>query len=335
MGNKIFSEWIDEHGEKGNCDFDPSHGNKNRVILVDDFSEHIDEYFRSHYGRGDEYVYATEDSDNMQYSTYGEPYQEILSDDLQCDEEVLNAIIEKFPDADYIDIKDGGEAFYDDFASYESIDAAAKRDLDAMDYYYELEASLSNPNSLDTLHRSLESMKQLLEEKDLMNANLHKFQLMMVFGFCITSLEAYLWHVFTTKVLKDEALKKKYIKSDGQLNSFKKTASQIYLQKDKISELMNEIEEHVKNTLQEKSFHNITQTVKLYKDVFGLDLTSLSQFDMLIKKRHDFIHRGGKSKDGSEVLTSKSEVENLINDIKVFCNNLDVQIIDMESSKPF
>ena len=44
-----------------------------------------------------------------------------------------------------------------------------------------------------------QDIRRLLTEKDKMDQSLHKFQLMMLYGFCITSLEAYLSDVFAKR----------------------------------------------------------------------------------------------------------------------------------------
>lgn len=332
-----FSQWIAMHGKEGKCSFDKSHGNKNKVISVEEFAEYVDEYFRSNYGFGEEYVYAINDSDKRQYATRGNTYHEILSNDLMCDGDTLDAIIEAFPDNDYAEIRDGGESFYDECANYESLEDVEKRNQqDIEDYYYEIETSLSNIDPIETLHNSLESMERLLKEKDLMDESLHRFQLMMIFGFCITSLESYLYHIFTEKVLTNEILKIKYIEYDTRVKGFKKTACELYLAKDELEKIMEEVDNHIKSTLQNITFHNIKQTKKLYKNVLEINLDNFEQFGDFVKKRHSFVHLGGKSKDGgSEIKTSKEEIEDLIGKIKKFCDSLDKKVDGMEDNLPF
>ncbi len=190
------------------------------------------------------------------------------------------------------------------------------------DDFYEIEASLSNATPINTLISSLNSMTELLAAKDATEPHLHRFQLMMIFSFCITTLEAYLGHVFTTAVLGSEDSKIKYLRSGGRMDGFKKTAAQIYEHRNNVAGLVEAIDTHVKRTLQETTFHNIEQVTKLYKIVLGQDI-DLTPFDAAIKKRHDFVHRGGRDNSGTDVPIMKPEAEELVEKIRAFCVNLD------------
>jgi hypothetical protein len=121
-------KWIQAHGRRGKCDFDPSHGKSRKVVAVSDFAEEVDRYFRETYGHGEEYMYATRDSDSPSYDTRGEPYKEILGSDLQADGDLIDAIAENLPHCDHADIMDGAEPFYDDSTNYESLAVARARD---------------------------------------------------------------------------------------------------------------------------------------------------------------------------------------------------------------
>ena len=99
ISNAQFAKWIEENGSHGKCDFDKSHGRSNAVVTVEAFAEEVDRYFRDNYQRGEEYMCGRPDSDNASYDTYGEPYQDILGNDLECDEDVFNAVVASLPDA--------------------------------------------------------------------------------------------------------------------------------------------------------------------------------------------------------------------------------------------
>lgn len=136
--NAQFAKWIEENGSYGECDFDKSHGRSNAVVTVEAFAEEVDRYFRDKYQRGEEYMYATASSDNPSYDTHGEPYQDILGNDLECDEDVFNAVVASLPDCSDRDISQGDEPFYDDCANYELIADANKRSrADEEEYWYE------------------------------------------------------------------------------------------------------------------------------------------------------------------------------------------------------
>lgn len=137
VGSDRFCAWIREHGSRGSCDLDPSHGRARKVVQVSAFAEAVDAWFREHYQRGGEEAYATEDSDNPSYRQRGEPYPDIMMDALECDQGVIDAISEHLPDVTHRDIAQGAEPFYDDTDNYESIAEVARLErADQEEYWF-------------------------------------------------------------------------------------------------------------------------------------------------------------------------------------------------------
>jgi hypothetical protein len=162
-GNAQFAKWIEENGSKGKCDFEKTHGRSNAVVTVEAFAEEVDRYFRDNYTRGEEYMDGRAES----YDTYGEPYQDILGNELECDEQVFNAIIASLPDCSDRDISQGDEPFYDDCANYESIADAKKRSrLDEEEYWFENRFSFQWEDFCETVkfERRFFKTKELLDE---------------------------------------------------------------------------------------------------------------------------------------------------------------------------
>ena len=128
IGSNPFSKWIQENGERGTCDFKSSRGHSQQVISIERLAREVDNYFRENFQLGEEYPYATEDSDNPSYRQFGEPYEEILAEELECEPEIVDEISKNLPDASHYDIAQGDTAFYDDTANYERITDAQKRE---------------------------------------------------------------------------------------------------------------------------------------------------------------------------------------------------------------
>lgn len=138
IGDERFANWIKDNGVKAKCDFSKSHGRSSATVTVKVFAIQVDEYFRETYQLGEEFPYFDEDSDKVWYKPEGQPYKEILAEELECDEDLVEAISEHLPDASDRDLSQGDEAFYDDSYSYESIAGAKSRSkANEEDYWYE------------------------------------------------------------------------------------------------------------------------------------------------------------------------------------------------------
>jgi hypothetical protein len=133
-----FNKWIRENGRRGACDFDPSHGRARKVIPVREFAEKVDEYFRETYRPADEESYVTADSDNIQYRPGGEPYEDILMYELDCDDDVRHDIIDNLPDVSHRELSQGADPFYTDAYGFERIaDAEEREKREQEEYWYE------------------------------------------------------------------------------------------------------------------------------------------------------------------------------------------------------
>jgi hypothetical protein len=135
--SKRFADWIRKNGTRAKCDFNRSHRSRHSAISVHEFTCEVDRFFRENYQRGEEYMYASEHSDNPSYDTYGDSYENILAEELECDEPVLKAVLDCLSDYDNVDVAGGEEPFYED-VNYESIETANNRDrADQEEYWYE------------------------------------------------------------------------------------------------------------------------------------------------------------------------------------------------------
>lgn len=137
FGNDHFSRWVSENGQPGICDFCDSDEIMTAVVSIEDIAEEADRIFRGKYQLGEE-CRCFSDDDKTYYEQRGDPYSDLLAEELACDESVLSAIIEKLPDCSDRDISQGEEPFYDDCTNYELISDAEERDRQANEeHWYE------------------------------------------------------------------------------------------------------------------------------------------------------------------------------------------------------
>jgi hypothetical protein len=134
--NDSLSKWIAETGRSGECDFCKS-DDDTKIVTVEELAVKADALFRGKYQHGETYP-EFDDSDRVWHNQYGRPYEEILGEELECDEPLLRVVIENLPDCSSRDISQGEEPFYDDGANYELIaDALTRERRDIEEYWYE------------------------------------------------------------------------------------------------------------------------------------------------------------------------------------------------------
>ncbi|MGE0108226.1 MAG: HEPN domain-containing protein [Bdellovibrionales bacterium] len=185
------------------------------------------------------------------------------------------------------------------------------------DDFYAVEATLDPDIPEDALQIRIEKIRELLEQKELIDSNLHTFLLMMIYSFSITTLECFLSDTFIRAIDASDVLKKKYV-TEGKL---KIPLAKLISMKD-VKEAEEAVNLQIRATHLRTSYHDLETASRLYKKVLNVELSEISSTDKLrdyVRKRHDFVHRGGKDEQGNEVTTSKEEVKELLDEIEKFC----------------
>jgi hypothetical protein len=136
VGDKHFVVWLRENGQYGQCGIDPSHGRSRKVVPASGLAEEVDAWFRENYTQGSEESYVTEHSDSPSYRQRGEPYEDILLNQLECDEDVVRAISEHLPDVSHRDLTQGAEPFYDSTQNYEALADIERRNREEQEEYW-------------------------------------------------------------------------------------------------------------------------------------------------------------------------------------------------------
>lgn len=181
--------------------------------------------------------------------------------------------------------------------------------------------SLETAEPFEKLTERLNNLLKLLDEKERFDPALQKFQRMMVYSFSVTTLETFLWELFTKRVFQSDKTRKLFLENEP---SFKDS-------KVKLSEILQHcstLDKRLKDKILSTSFHNIARVKPLF-EALGFELGDVEPVGKLVKKRHDFVHRSGNDSDGNEVDTTVSEITSCIEEIKRFSERLNSQFISM------
>ncbi|MBM3632187.1 MAG: hypothetical protein FJX03_00545 [Alphaproteobacteria bacterium] len=198
-------------------------------------------------------------------------------------------------------------------------DAFLQHQENSNDQFYEIDAGIQNKDPYQALNEKLSSIEALLNE----SSRDKQFQLTMAFVFVVTNLETYLSDIFVKSIFKPEIdcnSREKFLRASRK-SSEKIRISEIFRRYDKIDD---EIKDEIQNT----SFHNLPLVKKLFAEVLDISFGNTQPLEDLIRKRHDFIHRGGKDKDGKEISTDENEIRNLINLTREFTQDINEKLPD-------
>ncbi|WP_414619705.1 HEPN domain-containing protein [Calothrix sp. CCY 0018] len=209
--------------------------------------------------------------------------------------------------------------------SYEVLEA----DLDLLDDDYDdyIDAILFNTEFNKTLCKEISSLK-ILNNLEVSDNNAQKTLKKQIYLGAITCLETYLCDAFIHTVLSN----RKYLKCffynfiDFQKQTIKMR---------EVFDYSENIEEKAKETMSEVIYHNLSKVSKMYQSILNISFPGLSKISKYISIRHDLVHRNGKNKKGEEMKLDKKIVNEVIDDIQVFINEIDEKLINSQLNDSF
>jgi hypothetical protein len=160
--------------------------------------------------------------------------------------------------------------------------------------------------SFERFNNNLTTLRQLaLIEVDDENK---KTMLYMIYTHTITCLEAFLSEYFIEKVLRDDTYLKSFFKNNQEFKERKFTLNDIFTE-------YNEVRKTALAYLTEITWHKVEKISKLYKDVLEIEFPQdIGSIYRMVGKRHDIVHRCGKTKDGLDIELNNSDIQEIFNE---------------------
>jgi len=196
----------------------------------------------------------------------------------------------------------------------ESAEWVGKVSSEAYDEYF-YSVIYDNYEFTETLKNNLNNLKKLLKIN--LSPKLAQYMYKMLFVNVITILETFLSDAFISTVLRDEQLLKDFVRSNQDFANRKFPLNEIF-------DRVDNIEKDVKTYLLELNWHNLAKVEKVYNSVLDIDFPkNMKFFYKAIAKRHDIVHRNGKTKGGSDVLITRDELIELMDEVHTFAEGID------------
>jgi len=166
---------------------------------------------------------------------------------------------------------------------------------------------------------NIKNIRELNALSDLTKTNVKEHLKNMLYANVITSLETYLSDAFINTVKSNKIFLRQFVET---FDNFKK-------EKFELQELFNyydSIDEKATKAMLDVIYHDLPKVKGMYADTLNVNLNDLSTIYKAVLKRHDFVHRNGKTKDGAKHKIESADIEELCNHIFDFVNNIDEQL---------
>jgi hypothetical protein len=166
---------------------------------------------------------------------------------------------------------------------------------------------IKNVRSLQKLEPSHHTQRQTLNR--------------LLYANVVTLMETFLSDAITNIVINDQALTERLVETTPKFMEAKFSLASIYAHYKKMNK---EVVEYLQNDV---LYHNVWTVEKMYKNVLGIqfpqDLVTLNK---IIKKRHDIVHRNGKTVEGKTIIITAEEVESAITTVSDFVSFIEKQL---------
>jgi len=219
-------------------------------------------------------------------------------------------------------------SFTDGFAEIENI---ISKDIDVIEKANEyLNYILSSSNFILIFNQEVLNLQNLLNTT-LADKNSEKTLLKLVYFGAITLLENYLSSKLINEIINNPYNFKNFVQNFQKFRN----SNEYTLTLDKIFEKLNNLENIVKKVLGEILFHNLPQVKEIYQSTFNIVVPDIRELMKFINTRYNIIHKNGKDKDGNEIEITKESINNVIDKVQAFVNELDKIIEDKKDKKDF
>jgi hypothetical protein len=182
------------------------------------------------------------------------------------------------------------------------------------------ESAQSNSDSLEMFRESMKAVRKLSEQKFLEHPRLKQPLYRMLYASSITAMETYLSDTFQQQVLRNPDLTTLLLTTDRELKKRNYSITEII---DWHENAHQKASEHLYDIV----WHNLGKVRHMYKTVLGVKFPEdMDAMFKAVMKRHDCVHRNGKTKNGSLHRLRQSDLESVFSKIEAFVLIIDEQV---------
>lgn len=143
--------------------------------------------------------------------------------------------------------------------------------------------------------------------------------LQLVYSSLIAALEAYLADTMSYWLAVDSKVFRRFVSEFEEFRKEKLSVSEIY---DRLSVLEEDVEQH----LQKLVWHRLDKIVPLMSASLAIERPAIGELMKQILIRHDIVHRGGKTKDGKNIIITDADLHKLRSDVTAFVNHIEHEL---------
>lgn len=182
------------------------------------------------------------------------------------------------------------------------------------DYEEQYEAITENKEYLQKFRDELSNLR-LINALSVPDKSLKDILTRQLYISVIGTMETFLSDAFINLTNDNNEYFKNFIETHPEFKKRKFELREIFDKYDKLKETAKVI-------MLDTIYHNLPSVSQLFKDTFKIDFPSIKEVYEYVLKRHDLVHRNGKTKDGTPVETDENSVKELIDKVTNFVEEI-------------
>lgn len=191
-------------------------------------------------------------------------------------------------------------------------------DEDNYDYEEQFEAIINNKHYYDSFQNEIENLKKL-NQLELENLELLQVLKRQLYISAIGTLETFLSETFINQTDENPEYFKKFVETFPDFSK----------QKIQLNDIFNQFEK-IKRTARKEMlkviYHNLDIVQNMYVATFNITFPDIAELSKIVATRHDLVHRNGKTKDGEEVVINETIINELIEKIVKFVEEISISL---------
>lgn len=182
------------------------------------------------------------------------------------------------------------------------------------DYDEQYEAITENKDYLQKFKdetANLQALNSLKIPDEVLKAILHRQLFISVIG----TMETFLADAFINLTNDNEEFLKNFIETHPEFKKRKFELREVF-------EEYAKIKETAKKVMPDTIYHNLATVSQMFADTFKIEFPSIKDVYGYVLKRHDLVHRNGKTKEREAVVTDETAINELIDKVTIFINDI-------------
>lgn len=182
------------------------------------------------------------------------------------------------------------------------------------DYDEQYEAITENKDYLLKFNdeiANLQALNSLKIPDEVLKAILHRQLFISVIG----TMETFLADAFINLTNDNEEFLKNFIETHPEFKKRKFELREVF-------EEYAKIKDTAKKVMLDTIYHNLPTVSQMFADTFKIEFPNIKDVYEFVLKRHDLVHRNGKTKEGEAVVTDETAINELISKVTIFINDI-------------